>query len=239
MASGHNQHGHNASLLAAFGHPEMMAVLLAQQQQQGHHMHQAHMAQQQHQLEEDTEETRGVSRGGGGGRTRSGDSRSSSAYASRHQQAEARRRNRINERWSCFLTLLHCCCIALCSLLCCFSATVIRPLWVCPGPGACCSTELKLSAARAPAHEPHGLPLYMPPHTRPVASIRECKLHFAALPSSLLLPSAAASPPLFLAGWMRCVAWCRMLSVPTQQTSWRKSSSTYSTCSHATPTSSA
>lgn len=37
--------------------------------------------------------------GRGGGRTRSGgDSRSSSAYASRHQAAEQRRRTRINER---------------------------------------------------------------------------------------------------------------------------------------------
>ena len=33
-----------------------------------------------------------------GGRTRSSDSRSSSAYASRHQAAEQRRRTRINER---------------------------------------------------------------------------------------------------------------------------------------------
>lgn len=40
--------------------------------------------------------------GRGGGRTRSGgDSRSSSAYASRHQAAEQRRRTRINERCGC------------------------------------------------------------------------------------------------------------------------------------------
>lgn len=36
--------------------------------------------------------------GNGGGRTRSSDSRTSSAYASRHQAAEQRRRTRINER---------------------------------------------------------------------------------------------------------------------------------------------
>jgi hypothetical protein len=33
------------------------------------------------------------------GRTKSNDSKSSSAYASRHQAAEQRRRTRINERW--------------------------------------------------------------------------------------------------------------------------------------------
>ena len=35
----------------------------------------------------------------GGGRSRSGDSKSTSNYASRHQAAEQRRRTRINERW--------------------------------------------------------------------------------------------------------------------------------------------
>lgn len=78
------------------GYPEMALHLLAQQQAGAAHMvshaHHVHPSMQHQQQDDD-----GGSRGG---RTRSGDSRSSSAYASRHQQAEARRRTRINERWA-------------------------------------------------------------------------------------------------------------------------------------------
>lgn len=56
-----------------------------------------------HDKQMDLDERQGASRG----RTRSGDSRSSSAYASRHQAAEQRRRTRINERWASF-TCLDC-----------------------------------------------------------------------------------------------------------------------------------
>lgn len=102
MDGGHQQgHGGMASILAATGvwqHPEMALHLLQQQvsatggmaAQHGSHAQHMHSIQQ---AADDDE--RGASRGG---RTRSGDSRSSSAYASRHQQAEARRRTRINER---------------------------------------------------------------------------------------------------------------------------------------------
>lgn len=83
----------------AYGYPEMALHLLAQQQATGHMVHPvAHAAAlHHHQHQQEQVEDRAASRGGG--RTRSGDSRSSSAYASRHQQAEARRRTRINERW--------------------------------------------------------------------------------------------------------------------------------------------
>ena len=40
-------------------------------------------------------------------RTKSGDTKSSSAYASRHQAAEQRRRTRINDRCAAFLQLIH------------------------------------------------------------------------------------------------------------------------------------
>lgn len=93
---GTHNHGSNLLLQAAgmVGYPEMAAVLLAQQQQQ-HMGHMANAMQHQGGLGNGDEDDRGAARGG---RTRSGDSRSSSAYASRHQQAEARRRTRINER---------------------------------------------------------------------------------------------------------------------------------------------
>lgn len=45
-------------------------------------------------------------RGGSGRPTRSSDSRTSSAYASRHQAAEQRRRTRINERYAGFQSFL-------------------------------------------------------------------------------------------------------------------------------------
>ena len=51
----------------------------------------AEMAQQQQMLRNAEATNRG-------GRTKSGDTRSSSAYASRHQAAEQRRRTRINDR---------------------------------------------------------------------------------------------------------------------------------------------
>jgi hypothetical protein len=92
--------GMNATILQAAGafggYPEMALHLLAQQQAGAAHMvSHAHGMQHNMQQQQDDGDERGASRGG---RTRSGDSRSSSAYASRHQQAEARRRTRINER---------------------------------------------------------------------------------------------------------------------------------------------
>lgn len=102
------QHNPMAQMLqaatGAFGYPEMALHLLAQQQATGHMVHPvAHAAAlHHHQHQQEQVEDRAASRGGG--RTRSGDSRSSSAYASRHQQAEARRRTRINERWVLLLS---------------------------------------------------------------------------------------------------------------------------------------
>jgi len=56
----------------------------------------AHSQEHQYKADEEMDER---PFNGRGGRTRSGgDSRSSSAYASRHQAAEQRRRTRINER---------------------------------------------------------------------------------------------------------------------------------------------
>jgi len=58
----------------------------------------AEMAQQQ-QMQRNAETTHR--------RTKSGDTKSSSAYASRHQAAEQRRRTRINDRCAALLQLIH------------------------------------------------------------------------------------------------------------------------------------
>ena len=74
--------------------PSVLSLLGQQQQQQ-----QQHAQQQQQQQQASAGQTEAARASGARGKPKAGDNKTSSAYASRHQAAEQRRRTRINDRY--------------------------------------------------------------------------------------------------------------------------------------------
>lgn len=76
--------------------PSVLSLLGQQQQQQAQQQQQQAQQQQQQASAGQTEAARAS---GARGKPKAGDNKTSSAYASRHQAAEQRRRTRINDRY--------------------------------------------------------------------------------------------------------------------------------------------
>jgi len=167
--------------------------------------------------------------GGGGGRTRSGDSRSSSAYASRHQVGSMRvstpgppatplaRCARVDlpccppvissllaSPWCCAGLLSSGCCVALCRLC---SATVAAPVGAHHMPRGSAATGV--GATAQPVHTPHGISTTTRPHSPTLTHTLSptTKPHPRQQSSAAVRASTSASSC--------CARWCPTQSAPT------------------------